>query len=173
MGRRNQFRVLLPIVQGGLATLLGGFGLWQRSVLLSRPGFFDGTTLCDTTARFHVWPWPYKFAALSNMPALFAGMLLSMPISALRPTLPESVQLAPTVLFVLILWFWVGSRLDRRWIVAEKTPWIGLSVFTVVCLVGALIPIGYTGCVFYGFLVWLITAISLRRMVKATPQPSS
>ncbi|HXM23394.1 MAG TPA: hypothetical protein VN948_19210 [Terriglobales bacterium] len=142
-------------------------------MLLSRPGFFDGTTLWDTTARFHVWPWPYKFAAVSNMPALFAGVLLSVPIGAVKPTLPESVQLAPTVLFVLILWSWVGSRLDRRWTVTEKTPWIGLSVFTVVCLVGALIPIGYTGYVFYGVLAWLITAIPFRRMVKATRPPSS
>ena len=31
----------------------------------------------DTTARFHVWPWPYKFAFVSNFPAFMAGSLLS------------------------------------------------------------------------------------------------
>ena len=105
MARKNKFCMLLPLGQCGLASLFGGFGLWQRSRILSRPGFFEGTTLWDTTVRFHVWPWPFKFAAVSNMPALLAGLLLSIPIGAIRPTLPEAVQLAPTLLFVVILWF--------------------------------------------------------------------
>src|ERR1700686_544118 len=136
MPRRNRFRVLLPLTQCPLAALLGGIGLWQRSTILSRAGFFEGSTMWDTTARFHVWPWPYKFAAVSNMPALLAGLLLSIPITALRPTMPEAALLAPTLVFVVILWCWIGSRIDRRWTVAERTPWIILSVFNLVCLVG-------------------------------------
>jgi hypothetical protein len=124
----------------------------------------------DTTARFHVWPWPYKFAAVSNIPALLAGLLLSIPIGAVRPTMPEAAQLAPTLVFVVIMWFWIGSRLDRRWIVTEKTPWIILSVFNLVCLVGALIPMGYTGYLPYGFLVWLVIAIPVRHVAKPAPQ---
>ena len=161
---------MLPLIQCPLAALFGGIGLWQRSAILNRPGFFEGTTMWETTVRFHVWPWPYKFAAVSNIPALLAGLLLTVPIGAVRPTMPEAAQLAPALVFVVILWFWIGSRLDRRWIVTEKTPWIILLVFTLVCLVGALIPMGYTGFLPYGSLVWLAIAIPLRRITKAAPQ---
>jgi hypothetical protein len=170
MQRKNRFRVLLPLIQCPLAALFGGIGLWQRSAILSRPGFFEGTTMWETTVRFHVWPWPYKFAAVSNIPALLAGLLLTVPIGAVRPTMSEAAQLAPTLVFVVVLWFWIGSRLDRRWIVTEKTPWIILLVFTLVCLVGALIPIAYTGFLPYGSLVWLAIAIPLRRVTKTPPQ---
>jgi len=119
----------------------------------------------DTTARFHVWPWPYKFAVVSNCPAFFAGSLLLWPIGIIWPKVPESVEVAPSLLFVLILWHWVGSRLDQRWSVTDKIPWIALSVFTLVCLIGALLPIGYVGFLPYGFVVWMITALTVSRRV--------
>jgi hypothetical protein len=65
--------------------------------------------------------------------------------------------------WVPILWYWVGSRLDRRWGVTDPTPWIALSVFTLVCLVGAFLPIGYVGFLPYGFVVWVITAVTISR----------
>jgi hypothetical protein len=170
MQRKNRFRVLLPLIQCPLAALFGGIGLWQRSAILSRPGFFEGTTMWDTTARFHVWPWAYKFAVVSNIPALLAGLLLTVAIGAVRPTMPEAAQLAPTLVFVMIVWFWIGSRLDRRWVVTEKTPWIILLVSNLVCLVGALIPMEYTGFLPHGFLAWLVIVIPLRHVAKTAPQ---
>jgi hypothetical protein len=159
MAQELRFRIVLPVAEFGIAALLGGIGLWQRSAILSRP-FFVGQTSWDSTARFHVWPWPYKFAAVSNLPALFCGSLLTIPM---KPTLPEALQLAPTLFFVWFLWYWVGSRLDRRWSVADKTPWIALMVFTVVSLAGAIIPLGYVGYLPYGFILWVLAALTLFR----------
>src|SRR5260370_2424836 len=77
MDRQSSLRNLLPAVQSAIAVLFGGTGLWQRSAILSRPWFSEGQTMWDTTARFRVWPWPYKFAVVSNFPAFMAGALLS------------------------------------------------------------------------------------------------
>ncbi len=163
MARELRFRIVLPVAEFGIATLFGGIGLRKRSVILSRPGFFEGTRMWDTTARFHVWPWPYKFAAVSNLPALLCGSLLTIPINAMRPTLPEAFQLAPTLLFVWFLWYWVGARLDRRWSVTDKLPWIALLVFTLVSLVGAIIPLGDAGYLPYGFILWVLAAFTISR----------
>ena len=163
MDRQSSFRNLLPVVQSAIAVLFGGTGLWQRSAILSRPWFSEGQTMGDTTARFHVWPWPYKFAVVSNFPAFMAGSLLSWPIGIVWPKPPESVEIVPSVLLVPILWYWVGSRLDRRWGMTDKTPWIALSVFTLVCLAGAFLPIGYVGFLPYGFVVWVFTTLTISR----------
>src|SRR5712692_164328 len=106
MPRNRQFRVLLPVAQCALAALFGGAGLWQRFAILSRP-FLEGQTLWDTTARYHVWPWAYKFAAILNMPAFLAYALLWVGF-------PEAVALAPSLLLVALLWYRVGCRLDRQ-----------------------------------------------------------
>ena len=161
MTSRGRFRQILPASQVALAALFGGWGLWQRNQILSHDYLFG--IGWNTTARFHVWPWPYKFAAVTNFPALFAGLLLTVPIGAVRPTLPEAVQLIPTLGFVLFLWRWVGSRLDQRWTVANRTPWIAISVFMVVSLVGALLPMGYTGFLPYAFVVWVFATAALSR----------
>jgi len=170
MNRRIRLRAILPLAQCGLAALFGGFGLWQRAAILSRT-FVDGQTLWNSTARFHVWPWPYKFAAIANFPALVAGSFLAWPIGALFPHLPEAVQMAPSLLFVWILWRWVGSRVDLRWRVADMAPWTAIVIFNLVCLAGALMPIGYVGYLPYGFLVWSITVIALARCNKYAGLP--
>ncbi len=78
---------------------------------------------------------------------------------------PESVANLPSLLLVPILWYWVGSSLDRRWEIRDKTPWIALLIFTVVCLIGAFIRTGYTSFLFpYGVTVWLIAALVLGRI---------
>src|SRR5215471_2333458 len=107
---------------------------------------------------------PFKFAVIENLPAFLAGILLSWPIGVLKPDLPEAVQLAPSLLFALVLWYWIGSRLDRRWNVRVKAPWVSLAILTAVCLTGALIPIGNTGYLPYAFLVWLVIAIPFRQL---------
>lgn len=172
-----RFRIVLPILESGIAALFGGIGLWQRSAILSRPSLFLGQTMWDTTARFHVWPWPYKFAAVSNLPALFGGLLLTIPIGLRWPTLPESLQMAPTLLFVWFLWYWVGSRLDRRWSVKDKTPWIAILIFSLVCLGGALVPLDFTGFLYtgylpYGFLVWVLALVAVARRTSRFPRAS-
>lgn len=119
----------------------------------------------ETTARFHVWPWPYKFAVITNVPAFLAGLLFSWPVETAWPSIPESVESLPSLLLVPILWYWVGSRLDRRWDTSDKTPWIALLIFTVVCLIGAFIRTGYTSFLFpYGVTIWLIAALVLGRI---------
>jgi len=155
MGR---FRTILPFVHCGSAALFGGWGLWQRSAILSRP-FLEGQTLGDSTARFHVWPWPYKFAVVANLPAFLAGLMSAWPVSSMWPKLPESAQLVPSLLCAVIFWRWVGSRLDRRWRVTARTPWIALLLFTLVCLAGAFLPLGYMGFIPYGIAVWMVTSL--------------
>jgi len=177
-----RFSVLLPIAETVLAALFGGVGLWQRNRILSQP-FLGDQTLWESTARFHVWPWPYKFAAISNMPAFLAGGLVSLPIGALWPGLPEAIELALSLVFVAMLWYWVGHRLDRRWsgvgvesvLAGTKTAWILLSVFTAVCLTGAFLPIGYVGYVPYGATVWIAMTAIIHRMRErpVTQTPAS
>ena len=158
---RPQFRLILPVFQVALAALFGGWGLWQRNRILSHDYLFG--IGWNTTARFHVWPWPYKFAAVSNLPALFAGLLLTIPIGALRPTLSEATQLAPTLVFVQFLWRWVGSRLDQRWTVSDRTPWVATFLFMILSLAGALLPMGYTVFLPYGLALWVVTCLVLSR----------
>ena len=173
MIRPIRFRLLLPVVQTMASALFGGVGLWQRNKILSQPLFGD-QTLWESTARYHVWPWPYKFAVISNTPAFLAGWLASWPIGSLWPEVPEAFELAPTALFVALLWYWVGFRLDRRWrgvgaaslLLGSTTPWKLLFVFTAVCLIGAFVPIGYVGYIFYGCLVWLATVGIISKTTK-------
>lgn len=167
--RELRFRIVLPILESGIAALFGGVGLWQRSAILSRP-FFLGQTMGDTTARFHVWPWPYKFAAVSNLPALLGGSLLSIPIGAVKPTLPEALQIAPTLVIVWFLWRWVGLRLDRRWNSMDTAPWIALFIFTLVCVGGAFAHLGYTGFLPYGLMVWMLAVIVITRCTSKYPR---
>jgi hypothetical protein len=95
------------------------------------------------------------------MPAVMAGGITSLPLAVIWTGMSEYLANLPVLLFVPLLWYWVGSRLDRRWSVSDKTPWIGLSIFTLSALGGALLPIGYTGFLPYGFAVWVITALTL------------
>jgi hypothetical protein len=157
MARRlNRFCTLLPIAQCALAAAFGGFGLWRRSTILNQP-FFGDQTFWNSTARFHVWPWPYKFAVISNFPAFLLGLLPLWLLGFIRPRIPEYAANVPALFFVLLLWYWVGSRLDRHWRMTNKTPWIGVSLFTLISLVGASLPIGNSGYLPYGLAVWLVT----------------
>lgn len=169
MDQRTRFRTILPISQTALAIIFGGWGLWLRNSILSRP-FWGDSTLWDSTARFHVWPWPFKFAAVLNMPAFLAGSLLSWPLDALRPGLPEWVSVLPMLPCVTLLWYWIGLRLDQRQGAfrgrrVEKVQWIVLILFTGVCAAASSIPerLGsYTSFILYGLILWVLAAIVLR-----------
>ena len=168
MAQLHQCRRVLPVVQTGLAALLGGLGLWQRNEILSHS--WGGW---NSTGRFHVWPWPFKFAVISNMPAFLAGSLLSWPMANLLPGFSEPAQLAPCLLFVPALWYWVGSRLDRRLPVMaqpafrSRSNWSLLLLFTLLCAMGASIPIGYTGYLPYGIALWVMMGFTVRYVSKA------
>jgi type IV secretory pathway TrbD component len=165
MAREIRFSSLLPAAQFWLAALFGGIGLWQRSAILSRP-FLEGQTMWNTTARFHVWPWPYKFAVICNFPAFLLGLLPSWPLGLIWPALPEYVANIPVLFCVLLIWSWVGSRLDARWRVSSKTPWIGLLIFMLISLGCALLPIGYNGYLPCGLALWLVTTVVIRLVSK-------
>ena len=79
----------------------------------------------------------------------------------MRLRLSETLQLAPTLIFVFLLWLWIGARLDRRWSVAVPTPWIAISLFMVLSSVGAFLPLGYTGYLPYGLVVWVVAYLAL------------
>lgn len=169
MVQRTQFRIVLPILQTVLAFLFGGWGLWVRNSVLSRP-FFGDSTGWDSTLRFHVWPWQFKFAAILNMPAFLAGGFLSWPIDSYRPGLPEWVSGLPMLLLVPILWYWVGSWADKivgpeRSGNGELGRWILLLVFILICAGASFISEcvgGPTDFVLSGIVIWLIAAIGAR-----------
>jgi hypothetical protein len=110
---RTQFRKLLPVSQTVLATICGGWGLWLRNSVLSRP-FWGNSTGWDSTLRFHYRPWPFKFAAILNMPAFLASGLLSAPLDYFRPGLPEWVSALPVLLIIPLLWYLVGAWADKN-----------------------------------------------------------
>jgi hypothetical protein len=169
MARSNQFRTILPILQTALATFFSAWGLWLRNSILSRPSWGD-STLWDSTARFHIWPWPFKFAAVLNMPAFVAGLLLSWPLDALRPNLPEWVSILPVLPIVAILWYWIGLWLDRgrsadKLRGTRRGQSIALLVFTAICAAASSIPEkmgGHTSYIPLGIVVWLLAALAMR-----------
>src|SRR5262249_32255987 len=128
-----KFRRLLPVVQCVFAALLGGWGLWERAEILSRVFTADGQTLWETTARFHVWPWPFKFAVVTNTPAFLCWALVSWPLADRWPKAPEAAMAAPSLLLVAVLWYAVGSWIDRQWGSGTRAVWGSLLGFTLIC----------------------------------------
>ena len=166
MFQRAQFRRILPIAETFLSLLFGGWGLWIRNSVLSQ--HFLNSNLWNTTAAFHVWPWPFKFAVVQNMPAFVIGLLVSWPVDAFRPGLPEWVYMLPALLFVPLLWYLIGTWLDhRRSADNSRYPvsrhWILLAVFTAICAAASSIPESIGGYVSYlpmGILVWVSFGIA-------------
>jgi hypothetical protein len=115
MTRTIQFRKALPVVHTVFALFFGGTGLFLRNALLNRP-FLSNPAVYEPTLRSFIWPWPLKFAAILDMPAVLAGMLLSSAldqIDQLRPALPAWTCVLSMLIFVPLLWFAVGAWLDR------------------------------------------------------------
>ena len=109
MPTQLQLRKVLPISQTVLAVAFGGWGLWERITSIN-----DSWLGWNSTLRFHVWPWPFKFAVIQNIPAFLIGLLLSWPIDFFKPGLPEWVSLLPSLLLVPLLWYLIGAWLDRK-----------------------------------------------------------
>src|SRR5690348_12009333 len=155
MAREIHFRRVLPALHTAIAISFGGWGLWLRNSILSRP--FWGSNGWNTTAVFHVWPWPLKFAAILNMPAFLGGLVLCWPLSYLRPGLPEWISSLPSLLLVPVLWYAVGSWADKRQFDKAKmrlpgyVGWVLLLLLTLVSVTGALVPLESVGS-YTGFL---------------------
>jgi len=168
MVRETQFCKVLPALQTAIAISFGGWGLWLRNSILSRP--FWGSTGWNSTAVFHVWPWPFKFAAILNMPAFLASGLLCWPLDYLWPGLPDGVSALPVLLLVALLWYWVGSWADKvvrteQGRIGEQRPWIWLMLFTFVCAAASSISAyvgGYTSFVLFGIAIWMAVTIGVR-----------
>jgi hypothetical protein len=160
---------VLPVLQAALAISFGGWGLWLRNTILSQP--FWGSTGWNSTAVFHVWPWQLKFAAILNMPAFLCGSVLFWPINYLRPGLPEWISFLPSLLLVPVLWYVVGSWVDRRQFDAAKmripgyVAWVLLLILTLVSVTGGLAPLRslglYTGFIPFGVEVWAILGTAM------------
>jgi hypothetical protein len=150
-----KFRRLLPVVQCGLATLFGAWGLWERCAILSRLFTADGQTLWDTTARFHVWPWPFKLAVVTNAPAFLCWTLVGWPLGDRWPKAPEMVMVAPLLFFVALLWWAIGRWIDRYWSLNTRVVWGSLLGFTLICAASASVP-STTFYFSWGVLVWIV-----------------
>jgi hypothetical protein len=128
----------------------------------------------DTTAPLHVWPWPYKFAVILNMPAAFAGMFFSAMVfsdfaSRYGRVATEAVGGIVSLLLTLPLWYWIGLRFDRT--CGTKSSgylsfWVFLSSMIILSFSGALYlgPIDY---LLYGCGVWVLAAIAIAALTRA------
>lgn len=168
MARRIQFRHALPVAQTILAAIFGGWGLWIRNSILSRP-FWGDSTYWDSTARFHVWPWPLRFAVILNMPALVASGVVSLPVGYVWPKAAEIFWYLPTLVAVFFLWYWVGSWLDRTVRVEanrnrSSRGWTLVLAFAGVCAIAASRPYRVTSLAnfeLFGVLVWIAAAFGI------------
>jgi hypothetical protein len=156
-----QFRFMLPVLQFVAATFFGGIGLWQRHQILNQP-FMGDQTLWETTARFHVWPLPYRFAVISNIPAVLAAAVIEWPIGTIWPDLGELFGFVLFLLFVPILWFFVGLQLDRHPSAYRRYSWL-LIYFALFCAITIFTP-GYVGYVISGSVLWLAFVVLVVRI---------
>lgn len=158
-----RFRAILPLAQCVAAAMFGGSGLWERHFILDQP-VGDGTWW-DSTARFHIWPWPYKFVAVTNFPAFLAGLLLGYPITERWPRLSEYAMFALSLPFIALLWFAVGQWFDRKWSWGggppNRKPLWTLLIFTSICAVGASVyivsPVDY---LLSGAVIWTTVGLA-------------
>ena len=165
-----RFRLWVAALGAAITEGFGAVGSWQRNHVLSQP-FFMGQTLWDSTARFHVWPWPFKVAAIWAFPAFFGGSIVMIPVNFLVRSLPEAAALLPTGVLALLLWYWVASKLESY---SPTTRWARLGIFFAVSITGAILPLGYTGWLPFGALLWSVAALLLRRVgpnAKTSPAP--
>jgi len=161
MRTHTPYRLLLPVIQTVAAIVFGGVGLWERHAILNRPLFGD-QTLWDSTARFHVWPLPYRLAVISNIPAFVTAGIVEWPLSAIWPRMPETVGFVLFVGCVPILWYFLGQRLDRVPAANRQSRKVLLS-FAVLSIAAIFTP-GYIGYLYSGSLLWVAFAVLVSRV---------
>jgi len=125
--REHRFRIFLPILESGIAVLseasaCGTICQPEPSVVWRADHVgCHGTVPCVAVAL--------QVCCSIESASPFLCLVLTVPVGAIRPTLPEAVQIAPTLLSVWFLWRLVGSRFDRSWSTADRVPWIVLGYF--------------------------------------------
>jgi hypothetical protein len=94
--------------------------------------------------------------------SFFVRPIASWPISEHRPVRFEYAQLAPSLLFVALLWYLVGRWFDRKWVGTDgssggkKPRWTVLFLFTLLCAGGASIDIESTSdYLLSGAVIWM------------------
>ena len=103
------------------------------------------------------------------VPSLF----LSWPIEVLGNEMAAKFLYFVTVLLGVATflsgvasWYWIGSRFDRQWILKDRTPWIALSIFTLVALAGSLLDLGTSGYLLFGAVLWILWAVVVSRISR-------
>lgn len=157
--RQLQYRALLPAIQTVSAILCGGIGLSQRNAILKQP-WLGEQTMADTTARFHVWPLPLRFALVNNLPALTSLGVIGWPLSRVWPGMPIGLWLSLLIACTYANWYLIGRRLDSEPSARKRQRW-ALAIFGL--LSGAVIfTPGYVGFVYTGILLWVAFAITVQ-----------
>jgi hypothetical protein len=169
MATTIRFRALLPFAHALVGGILGTLGAWQRVSALNRKGF-GGETLWHSTARFHFWPWPYKFALSVNLPAFLGTALLSSALG--NPTqIGDYAAMLLSALFAIPIWYWIGSRFDdsirsgRNCLRSLLGIWLS---FIFLCLMGALALPGLFGLSLIAWTTGVVVLLKCRPG-KATP----
>lgn len=109
--------------------------------------------------RYHIWPWPFRFALILNIPAFLSGALVLWPMDKFASNRPEAFECGALLPFVFVLWYWIGSRLDRRWHASDRVPWIALLMFSSACLTISLMPVRWSDFLACDVGLWLATVI--------------
>src|SRR3954454_21026050 len=152
--RNKRFGLLLGVSQAIVAACFGGFGTYQRNRILNQP-FLDNQTLWETTARFHIWPWPLKFAIIMNFPAAVGTAIFSLPLAmALPRKIADAVEVVVLFTFVFVIWFSIASRIGAS---VRSIAFVLLFITTAV--VGASLLLGNTGYIPYGLLLWVLAGV--------------
>lgn len=169
------FRRLLPIAQTVSAACFGGIGLWQRASYLN-----SSWLGWNSTERYHVWPWPFKFAVVTNLPAFLVWAVVGWPIGERWPDISEGAMAAPALLFVAILWYGVGAWMDKQWERISRPaskvgrPWMLLAAFTALSATAASVYIRFPTSEYLemGAVLWLavglgVATVTVFRNVRA------
>jgi hypothetical protein len=154
-----RFAKILPIAQLTLAILLVSWGLWQRYLILESAGEWGW----NSTARYHVWPFPLKAAVVLNTPAFLVAALFAAAVSQISPE-GGDYNLA-IVWAILIWWMWrrIGLWIDNRRMI-DSVPQQKAFTWTLVALL-MLISIGgwglasismYTSFIGVGIAAWAL-----------------
>lgn len=169
-GSTRYFRLLLPILQTLLGAAFGGVGLWQRHQILNQR-LWGNETLWHSTAAFHVWPWPYKFALITNVPAFLFAALVDWPLQSVWPNLPDAIGWMLCLCFIALVWYHVGSRFDAAKSFRQR-QWTVLLAFMVLAATGVLTP-GYIGFVLFAVALWMVfypVALSISRSSRVVAE---
>jgi hypothetical protein len=142
--RLSNWRTVLPVVQVATYVSLVWYGCWYRPTW--QYWFHRWASRSTESTGFNptwidgVESFPEQLAAGINFPAALVAAISLLPFRDLLRT-GASSELAMhlvTALYVPLVWYWVGKRLDEGFKVKSLPASQGGSVVAVVCLVALL-----------------------------------